>query len=185
MRIEKIEKNRIKVTLTDAELEDMNINIGMLVENSSEVDNFLVEIMDIIKAETGFCAENAQTVIEAIPEKNGVVLLVSKIPQRRNIHGIRAVRRDETCILELESFDDVCEMIVHLPAETLEKMRLYGILDRFYITTGRKNITALMYEYCTKCKKNSTAEARLGEYAAMIADGKALAKIALNEKKLK
>ena len=112
-------------------------------------------------------------------------LLVSKIPQRRNIHGIRAVRRDETCILEFESFDDVCEMIVHLPAETLEKMRLYGILDRFYITTGRKNITALMYEYCTKCKKNSTAEARLGEYAAMIADGKALAKIALNAKKLK
>lgn len=185
MRIERIEQDRIKVTLSDAELEDMNINIGMLTENSSEVDTFLVEIMEIIKAETGFCTENAQTVIEAIPERDGVVLLVSKIPRRRNIRGVRAVRRDETCILEFESFDDVCGMITNLPAETLEKMRLYRQHDRFYIATGRKNITALMYEYCTRCKKSSAAEARLGEYAVLLADGGALAEIALNAKKLK
>ena len=177
MRIEKLEQDRIKVTLSYSDLADMNINAEMLTANSMEINTFLVEIMEIIKAETGFCTENAQTVIEAIPEKDGVVLLVSKIKKlsKPKIRGVRAAKKDECCIFEFNSFDDVC----------LNDMRLYRYKSRFYIAVSRRNAATLMYEYSERCRRFSIAEVRMQEYAELLAKGTDLVKIASIAKKLK
>ena len=54
MRIEKLNKDKIKVTLTTAELINLDIDVKRLSPDSKELHTFLFHIMETIREETGF-----------------------------------------------------------------------------------------------------------------------------------
>lgn len=53
MRIEKLNKDKIKVTLTTAELINLDIDVKRLSPDSKELHTFLFHIMETIREETG------------------------------------------------------------------------------------------------------------------------------------
>ena len=79
MKIEKIEANKIKVSLSELDLIDMNINVKSLTPDSPRLHNFLYEIMEKVKAETGFNPYSGQVVVEATPHDDGITLTVTKL----------------------------------------------------------------------------------------------------------
>ena len=60
MRIEKLAENKIKVTLTAADLSRLNIDIKQLTPASRELHTFLFHIMETVREETGFNPYNGQ-----------------------------------------------------------------------------------------------------------------------------
>ena len=52
MRIEKLNKDKIKVTLTTAELINLDIDVKRLSPDSKELHTFLFHIMETIREET-------------------------------------------------------------------------------------------------------------------------------------
>jgi negative regulator of genetic competence, sporulation and motility len=54
VRIEKLNKDKIKVTLTTAELINLDIDVKRLSPDSKELHTFLFHIMETIREETGF-----------------------------------------------------------------------------------------------------------------------------------
>ena len=61
MRIEKLNKDKIKVTLTTAELINLDIDVKRLSPDSKELHTFLFHIMETIREETGFNPYNGRS----------------------------------------------------------------------------------------------------------------------------
>ena len=79
MRIEKLNENKIKVTLTSNDLNSYDINLQNLHHNSTELHSFLFKIMETIQKETGFNPYNGQVAVEAQSDGTGLSIVVSKI----------------------------------------------------------------------------------------------------------
>ena len=188
MKIIRIEQDRIKVILSEDDLTDMNIDIANLTPDSPELSLFLCEIMDAVKAETGFSIESGQVVVEAAASDDGIVLLLSRIRQRTDrtrIRGVRAVRKNETVIFEFTSFEDVAGLLANIDGIYVSKMRLYICYGGFYLAVPRNSIPILIYEYSMHNRRTSVAESILSEHGRLIADGTKLCKMADTLKKIK
>ena len=79
MRIEKLNSNKVRVTLTGDDLVGFDINAERLSKNSAELHNFLFKIMDTVHKETGFNPHNGQVVVEAQSAGDGMTIVISKI----------------------------------------------------------------------------------------------------------
>lgn len=188
MKIIRIEQDRIKVILSKDDLTDMNIDIASLTPDSPELSLFLCEIMDAVKAETGFSVESGQVIVEAAASGDGIILLLSRTgqrPDRARIRGVRAVRKNETVIFEFSDFDDIAGLLANIDGVYVSKMRLYICFSRFYLAVPRNSIPVLIYEYSMHNRRTSVAESILREHGQFIAEGTKLCKIADILKKIK
>ena len=79
MRIEKLNNDKVVVTLTTADLTTLDIDIKQLSPNSKELHTFLFHIMETIHKETGFNPYSGQVVVEATPSSEGITILVSRL----------------------------------------------------------------------------------------------------------
>lgn len=80
LKIEKINDNQIKCTLTQQDLKDHNIRISELAYGSEKARALFREMMTQAFREVGFNAENIPLMVEAIPEKqNSLVLIITKV----------------------------------------------------------------------------------------------------------
>ncbi len=79
LHIERLEENKIKVTLTRADLLSMNIDINKLGSESTELNSFLFRLMERIREETGFNPYGGQVLMEAMPTVDGINIFVSKV----------------------------------------------------------------------------------------------------------
>ena len=103
MRIEKLNKDKIKVTLTTAELINLDIDVKRLSPDSKELHTFLFHIMETIREETGFNPYNGQVVVEATPSQDGILSKASLFKLNKtycilirndneNMRGINVIR---------------------------------------------------------------------------------------------
>ena len=90
MRIEKLNKDKIKVTLTTAELINLDIDVKRLSPDSKELHTFLFHIMETIREETGFNPYNGQVVVEATPSQDGISILVKRLNK-----GIKKITEEQ------------------------------------------------------------------------------------------
>lgn len=80
LKIEKINENQIKCTLTQEDLKNHNIRISELAYGSEKAKALFREMMAQAFQEVGFNAENIPLMVEAIPEKqNSLVLIITKV----------------------------------------------------------------------------------------------------------
>lgn len=169
MKIVRLEADRIKVFLSERDLSNMHIDAKSLSPDSPELSLFLCEVLDAVKAETGFSAEQGQIIAEATHNGDGIELMLShakKAPPKERSH-----QRAAYTAFEFSGFDSLCGMLINVAPSYLAAMRLYTYRDRFYLTVPRRKIPALIYEYSFKNHRTSLAESFLGEYGRLLADG--------------
>lgn len=81
MRIERINENSIRCTLTSFDLSVRNLNIRELAYGSDKARKLFEEMMSKASNEVGFQAENTPIMIEAIPmSSDSIQLIISKVP---------------------------------------------------------------------------------------------------------
>lgn len=80
MKIERINENQIRCTLTSADLSVRNLNLGELAYGSEKARNLFREMIQKASNEVGFDAEDIPLMVEAIPLSNeSVMLVITKI----------------------------------------------------------------------------------------------------------
>lgn len=195
MRIEKLEFNKIKVTIYPVDLMDMNINIKNLKPDSPQLHSFLSEVMEKIKEETGFNPYSERTVVEASPVGDCMVLTVTTFSDRnenlkssakRKVKAVLKNKVNRNNIYFFESFDDMCDAISLLSDDSLMCSSLYKIENNFAISISsiRENEAFLMREFATNRDTHSLASEFLNEHAQLIAEGKKLVSMVNGIKRL-
>lgn len=80
MRIEKINDNQIKCTLTKADLETRQLQLSELAYGSEKAKNLFRDMMEQASLDFGFEVDNMPLMIEAIPLPNEcIVLIITKV----------------------------------------------------------------------------------------------------------
>lgn len=80
MRIERINENQIRCTLTSFDLSIRNLNLGELAYGSEKARGLFREMIQKASNEVGFDAEDIPLMVEAIPLSNeSVMLVITKI----------------------------------------------------------------------------------------------------------
>ncbi len=80
MKIEKINENQIRCTLTKEDLADRNIKISELAYGTEKAKNLFKDMMIQANDEFGFEAEAVPLMIEAVPiSRESIVLIITKV----------------------------------------------------------------------------------------------------------
>ncbi|MCQ2521257.1 MAG: adaptor protein MecA [Lachnospiraceae bacterium] len=80
MKIEKVNDNQIRCTLTKEDLADRELKISEIAYGSEKARNLFRDVMQQASYEYGFEAENIPLMIEAVPMSSGcVVFIITKV----------------------------------------------------------------------------------------------------------
>ena len=80
MKIEKINDNQIRCTLTRADLADRQLKLSELAYGSEKAKSLFHDMMQQAAHECGFEAEDIPLMIEAIPASaDSIVLIITKV----------------------------------------------------------------------------------------------------------
>ena len=80
MKIEKINENQIRCTLTRADLEERHIRLSELAYGTEKAKDLFRDMMQQANTEFGFEADNIPLMIEAIPvSADSIILIISKV----------------------------------------------------------------------------------------------------------
>ena len=80
MKIEKINDNQIRCTLTMSDLASRKINLGELAYGSEKARNLFRDMMTEAYQKFGFNVDNMPIMIEAVPmSSEGIVLIITKV----------------------------------------------------------------------------------------------------------
>ncbi|MBP3240221.1 MAG: adaptor protein MecA [Oribacterium sp.] len=80
MKIERIDDNSIRCTLTSLDLSSRNINLRDMTYGSEAAKRLFTEMMQKAQSEVGFIADNGPLMIEAVPLQGGSIqLVISKV----------------------------------------------------------------------------------------------------------
>lgn len=113
MKIERINENQIRCTLTSVDLSKRNLNLGELAYGSEKARNLFREMIQKAYNEVGFEADDIPLMVEAIPLSNeSVMLVITKIEDPEEL---------DTRFSKFSPFsDDTSNTLSHLASELLE-----------------------------------------------------------------
>jgi len=116
MKFEKLNDNKIKITLTIKDLEEKNIDFHSFMSNQIESQDLFIDILNKAEQEVGFITSNYNIHIEAFATSDGTFIFtitrVSAInlPKKKKLVYKRKLPNSnkELTIYSFNSFDDYC-----------------------------------------------------------------------------
>lgn len=187
LKIEKIEINKIKVTLSALDLIDMNVSVKSLTPDSPMLHGFLHEVMEKVKAETGFNPYSGQVMVEATPAGDGIVLMVTKLSEekKKKPKSVRVAghRSASKITYRFRHFENVCNVFLHTDSKKFEKASLYEYMDNFYIVI-HKGMVAGISEFGDSRGTVALSESFLAEHGKLHAKNESLVTMAEGVKEL-
>ena len=195
MKIEILENNKIKVSLTVEDLMYHNLKPERLSPDSPGLHKFIFSVMENVRRETGFNPYMGAVAIEAVQSKDGIVLYISSAKVQNNyeknvtlkgdVKKVRVYKRKTVNSgnrYVFNDFPDLCSALVHLDSEQLSSDTVYEYGNRWYyiLSSGRCFETAhsVLSEYCTEFGSSVSTEAFLQEHGKLIAKGESLVSLA-------
>lgn len=122
MKIEKINENQIRCTLTRADLADRQLKLSELAYGTEKAKSLFHDMMQQAAHECGFEAEDIPLMIEAIPaSSDSIVLIITKVEDPEELdtrfsrfaptaNGDWEMKRDASS-LKLEGADDILSLL--------------------------------------------------------------------------
>lgn len=194
MNIEIIGKDRIKVMLSEAEMQERNLTNEVLVNKSEMLNSFLFEVMEEIREKTEFNPYNGQVVVEAIRGNEGLMLLISKAEREKRkltpedkekIRNAKPVVKKKKTLKQIyifENFENLCSAVIRLEDRSFEKSSMYRIGKFFYFhlvqDEGFFKSSAVLSEYCSR-KANSDMISYIEEHSDLVFNGSDLKKMSV------
>lgn len=194
MKIEKINDNKIKVTLSVSELEERNLNFQSLRYNTPEAQTLFWDMMKQAENEHGFKTTNCQLFIEAASINDGqfivtITRLQDKVlppaPQKKKLPmpelKVRKKQQDKSqnVVYKFDDFEQICNLVSATSTISNEPSTLYEYKNSFFIVANPTKQTHLIIsEFCEVIKDSTEVEGILQEHGTKIIEKEAFSKIA-------
>ncbi len=203
MKIEKLNENKIRITLNIEDLSNRNIDLHTFMSNSIESQDIFLDMLNKADEEVGFNTDDCRIMIEALALNNGhFILTITKfehkteekfLPRKKNLH----IRRKSPklnfnkTIYSFESFDAFCDFCTFLNdtlherqiSEFAKSSDLYEYNSNFYLILSEINTNSVNLDYiCSSITEfahfvNSSElfDRKIKEYGKLIVENNALA----------
>ena len=190
MKIEKLNENKIKITLTIDDLAARNIDLYSFMYNSPESQDLFWDVMNEAEKEYGFNVDDSMIYVEASTTGGGnFTLIVTKTeekptvklsPPKKSItkETVKLKRKKIPAFLKdgiykFETFEDVCSFCKATDSRTVINSSLYKLGDYFYLKADLVPSTAIL-EYATIIKYPNIIEGKVAEYGKVIIEKNAV-----------
>jgi len=197
MKIEKINDNKIKVTISLSDLQERNIDFEALNYNSPATQELFWDMMEQAEVQFGFNTSESQLAIEASPdESDGFVIFITKLDEDGDFESIqkyiknrfkksdlRAKKKSQkicssVVIYSFEQLDHVLSLCNRLRSLYSGESSLYKLKNTYYMMLTKntllmdnvKYFESLLDEYGKKVSNNTYYEGYLEEYAKKIVE---------------
>ena len=173
MKIERINDNQIRCTLTSFDLSVRDLNLGELAYGSEKAKRLFREMIQKASSEVGFDAEDIPLMVEAIPLSNeSIMLIITKIDDPEELDTrfskFAPMSDDEEPFAGLtsemlEGADSLLEMLAHNAAAALPDHALpgQGGAAGDSLTDGKADEAAAIRIFTFKSLDEACAAARI------------------------
>ena len=113
MKIEKLNDNQIRCTLTRADLADRELKLSELVTGTEKAKSLFHDMMQQASAEFGFEAEDMPLMIEAVPaSSDSIVLIITKVDEPEELdHKFSKFGTTHNVLDKLEGADEFLDLV--------------------------------------------------------------------------
>ena len=198
MRIEKINDNVLRVTITMNDLEERNIDLGSLNYNSPAAQELFWDMMEKAEEEYGFASGESQLIFEASPEsEDGFVVTITKVDADGEFESIQKYikskyknselkqkkKKSKVCstlkIYCFSSLEDVCNLSRRISSVYHGESTLFRCRDSYYLllsgsSVNSKSLEITMCEYSVSVGNPGFFEGYLNEYGEKIIQDNAI-----------
>ena len=191
MKIEKLNENKIRITLNIEDLKNKNVDFHSFMSNPIESQSLFLEMLDEAEKEVGFTTENYRISIEALAMSNGTFIFTvtrvqeNNIQENKDIHIKRKENTNNTNILiyEFEEFDDFIEFcryfensIIGSEKEIHKNNSLYLYNNKYYLILKSTNkdsllinvFNSMIMEFANPVTKSVVFEGKLREFGKLV-----------------
>ena len=113
MKIEKLNDNQIRCTLTRADLADRELKLSELVTGTEKAKSLFHDMMQQASAEFGFEAEDMPLMIEAVPaSSDSIVLIITKVDDPEELDNrFSRFGTQHNALDKLEGADEILDLL--------------------------------------------------------------------------
>ena len=196
MKIEKLNEDKIKITLSIDDLAERNIDIQSFIYNSPESQDLFWDMMQEAEQKYGFNIDESMIYVEASSAGAGIfTLTVTKTTGSLNIptskskskfkKGTFKLKRKTTSVQKensiylFSSFDDICEFCNSIDCSKIQDNSLYKLNEEYYLKVSHMPYTSIL-EFATWISNPELMYARIQEYGNVIVENTALQDISIH-----
>ncbi len=199
MKIERIDDNIIRVTVSIDDLEERDIDVDNLNYNSQGAQELFWDMMEQAEMEFGFNVIESQIIIEPAADEDdeGIIITITRLDEDGDFESIHKYIRNKfkksdlkikrktnknpaVFIYSFNSFEDLCTLSNLIKGLFLGSSSVYTDKGTYYLVLRRDNLlitdTTLMQshleEFGQKVHKKAVFEGFLNEHCSLlIAEG--------------
>lgn len=188
MKIEKVNENKIKITLNSDDLLARNIDVQSFIYNTPESQDLFWDVMKEAEREYGFSVEESMVYVEASATASGIFTLTvtktanslspTNLKNKIKKQNYKLKRKTNNLplnnsIYKFNSFDDICDFCKNSNFKEFGNNVLYELGNAYYLLASSLPDNNIL-EYATKEHNNSMILAKLSEYGKKIIDTNAI-----------
>lgn len=158
MKFEKLNENKIRITLTIQDLAEKQIDFQVFMSNSIEAQDILLEMLEQAKNETGFDPEDSNLKVEAlVMADTNFIFTITKMPPEEKSKIVKkkfTVKRKNITPNSTQaaycfsSFEDFCSFLTFLSDSKLfdytkkiaKSITLYEYKEKYYLLMSNINV---------------------------------------------
>lgn len=194
MKIEKLNEDKIRITLNLEDLKEKDIDLHSFMSNPIDSQDLFIDMLEKAEKEVGFVTEDYRVMIEALATSNGTfILTVTRLPEEKAKSTYRPKKLNikrkishidsKKAIYCFDSFDEFigyCEFlkndILEQVVDCLEHARLYEYHTNYYLvlediklnTHLLKSFSSSITEFAHFVNGSDLFESKLLEYGTII-----------------
>lgn len=197
MKFEKLNENKIRITLNMRDLEEKNIDFHSFVSQSIESQQLFLDMLDEAEQAIGFSTKNYKLMIEALALAGGDFIVTvtrveneidkihKKVKIKRKVHKIDI----NPLVYSFNTFEDFCSFCTFFDHNGLgsltkfikkDSLYLYNSIYYLVITNNsiensfKKRFYSSITEFAEYIKSPEIFERKLKEYGKLVISNKAI-----------
>ncbi len=181
MKIERINNNKAKISITLEELRKRKITLNDIKQNKLKAENFFLGLLEDTKLIEEFEVDSNELFIEAIREENLLTITITKMLNISCKEEIEHAKTVYTISSNIYTFGNANNLIEFANKASLEnlyipKYSLYYFNNNFFLIFSKKDIRcyefvrsySVLSEYASKYSSSSYLKDTLNEHATLI-----------------
>ena len=200
MKIERINENKIKILIDDAEAKEWNITPKKISQNTPEAQKMFRCAIDMARESIDFSIDGAKLFVETIPFlSDGIGMLVTRVNNDKELNDAinncsykgkirrselrntsERAKRQRKYIYRFDNFDNLCNAASELKNRFSGYSMLYKMDEKFYLYLIPSEAPSLcesdiiLSEFAERVPNGQYIHGRLNEYGTMMIDRNAI-----------